>query len=98
MATEIYIPIACSVYDVLEASAVKNASIRLDIKHENETVHRDAKILDLFSKDKTEFLKAKDINTNEEFTLRLDAINLITDLATKKKYSPRACSMDFTYS
>jgi transcriptional antiterminator Rof (Rho-off) len=86
-----YIPISCSVYDVLEASAVKNSSVRLAIQKENAVLHRDVKILDLFSKDKIEFLKAKDVNTNEEFTLRLDTIKLITDLSTDRVYSPQAC-------
>ena len=86
-----YTPISCSVYDVLEASAVKNAAVRLEIQNDNEVVSCDVRILDLFSKDKTEFLKARDINTNEEFTLRLDAINLITELATNRVYSPKGC-------
>jgi len=86
-----YTPIACSVYDVLEASAVKNTSVRLEIQSDVGVVHRDVKILDLFSRDKTEFMRARGVDTSEEFTLRLDAINLITDLATNEVYSPKAC-------
>jgi transcriptional antiterminator Rof (Rho-off) len=91
MPTPDYSPIACSVYDVLEASAVTNSMVLLEIQNDNRVEIRTVKILDLFSRDKMEFLKAKDSNTDEEFTLRLDAINLITDLATNKVYSPQAC-------
>jgi transcriptional antiterminator Rof (Rho-off) len=91
MVSENYIPIACSVYDLLEASAVRHVVVRLEIQNDNGVVFRDVRILDLFSKDKIELMRAKDINTNEEFTLRLDAISLITDLTTNKVYSTKAC-------
>lgn len=86
-----YTPISCSVYDFLEAAAVTRATVRLEVRSEPNLLSRDVKILDLFSKDNAEFLKARDINTNQEFTLRLDAINLITDLATNRTYSPLSC-------
>lgn len=91
MRNDNYTPISCSVYDFLEAAAVTRAVVRLEMRSESNLQSRDVKILDLFSKDNAEFLKARDINTNQEFTLRLDAINLITDLATNRTYSPLSC-------
>lgn len=89
--TGTYKPIACSVYDVLEASAVKRQLLRLEMQSHNGIIVRSASVLDLFSKDKTEFLKGKDSSTGEEFTVRLDQILFITDLATNTVYSPRTC-------
>ncbi|MEK7248923.1 MAG: hypothetical protein AAB209_00730, partial [Bacteroidota bacterium] len=64
MSTTDYTAFACSAYDVLEASAAKNASVRLEIQSDVGVVHRDVKILDLFSKDKTEFMRARDVDTS----------------------------------
>lgn len=86
-----YKPIACSVYDVLEASAVKRSIVLLEILDGSTTRNRKAKILDLFSKEKVEYMKALDTESNEEFVIRLDAIRLITDLASTIVYSPSAC-------
>jgi len=86
-----YKPIACSVYDVLEASAVKRSIVLLEILDGSTTRNRKAKILDLFSKEKVEYMKALDTESNEEFVIRLDAIRLITDLASNIVYSPSAC-------
>ncbi|MBX2993111.1 MAG: hypothetical protein KF749_18315 [Bacteroidetes bacterium] len=89
--TGTYKPIACSVYDVLEASSVKRQLLRLDIRSSNGIIVRNVYVLDLFSQDKTEFLKGKDSSTDEEFAVRLDEILLITDPATNTVYSPRTC-------
>ena len=86
-----YTPIACSLYDVLEASSVKHSLVRLEIQTDKDVSLCDVRILDLFSKNKIDFMKAKNVDTNEEFALRLDSINLITDLATNKVYSLKGC-------
>jgi transcriptional antiterminator Rof (Rho-off) len=87
-----YTPIACSVYDLLEATVVKNAVIRIETASHDEIRSQDVRVVDLFSKDRAEYMKAVDISSNQEFTLRLDEILLITDPATKKIYSPISCS------
>jgi transcriptional antiterminator Rof (Rho-off) len=84
-----YIPIACSFYDVLEASAVTDALVRIELAGNSGI--RDVRILDLFSRDKAEFMRANDATTNEEFTVRLDQIDLITEVASGKRYSARSC-------
>jgi predicted DNA-binding transcriptional regulator YafY len=47
--------------------------------NEGELVERRLHVIDLFSKDKAEFLNATDQSTGERFTLRLDRIGQITD-------------------
>ncbi len=87
-----YTPISCSAYDVLESSAVKQTTMRIDfVDTAGKTQSKTVRIHDLFSKDKIEFLIARDAESGEEITLRLDKIVLITDLATKTAYTPTAC-------
>lgn len=87
-----YTPISCSVYDVLEASAVKKAILRIDfLTSEGIVASRTVTVRDLFSKDRAEFLVAVDTDSGSEFTLRLDKIQLISDLASKTVYSPNVC-------
>jgi transcriptional antiterminator Rof (Rho-off) len=86
-----YKPISCSVFDVLEASAMKHVTLRLGIENGHERVQRDVKVLDLFSKEKVEYMLAKAIDTGQEITLRLDNIVYITDLTSNTTYFPRQC-------
>lgn len=87
-----YTPISCSAYDVLEASAVKKAILRIDfLTSEGVIASRTVTVRDLFSKDRAEFLVAVEEESGNEFSLRLDKIQLITDLATKTVYSPNVC-------
>lgn len=91
MKTE-YTPIACSVYDLLEAAAVKQTPLRIDFTDLHGTLQsRTVKVRDLFSKEKAEFLTAQDSDSGEILTLRLDTIRLVTDPATKATYSPTVC-------
>lgn len=65
-----YKPIACGLYDELELRALRKQKINLTFQNdinENETI--ECVIIDLFSKDKTEFLK-----TNDGKIIRLDDI------------------------
>ncbi len=65
-----YKPIACGLYDELELRALRKKTIKLTFqndKNENETI--ECVIADLFSKDKTEFLKTIDGNI-----IRLDDV------------------------
>ena len=65
-----YKPIACGLYDELELRALRKQTVSLvfiNDKDENETIQ--CTITDLFSKDKTEYLK-----TNESQVIRLDNI------------------------
>jgi Rho-binding antiterminator len=56
-----YKPIACGLYDELELSALRKQPVKLAfINSKNQTEIIECIIVDLFSKDKTEFLKADD--------------------------------------
>ncbi len=82
-----YKPIACSLYDVIEAAAVRRAALDVRIKNEFGESELTLTVLDLFSRDKQEFLKAEDRSTGKEIILRLDQVLLLTDRATGKEYS-----------
>ena len=65
-----YKPIACGLYDELELRALRRQTVCLvfiNDKNENETIQ--CTITDLFSKDKTEYLK-----TDEDHIIRLDNV------------------------
>mgnify|MGYP002389478846 CR=1 FL=1 len=65
-----YKPIACGLYDELELRALRKQKITLKyLNDKNETEIIECIIADLFSKDKTEFLK-----TTESKIIRLDDI------------------------
>jgi Rho-binding antiterminator len=65
-----YKPIACGLYDELELRALRKQKITLKyLNDKNETEIIECIIADLFSKDKTEFLK-----TTEGKIIRLDDI------------------------
>lgn len=56
-----YKPIACGLYDELELRALRKQKITLKfLNDKNETEIIECVIADLFSKDKTEFLKTTD--------------------------------------
>ena len=65
-----YKPVACGLYDELELRALRKQTVCLvffNDKNKNETIQ--CTIIDLFSKDKTEYLK-----TNEGLVIRLDNV------------------------
>jgi len=65
-----YKPIACGLYDELELRALRKQKINLlFINDNNENESIDCVIADLFSKDKTEYLK-----TDNDRIIRLDNI------------------------
>ncbi len=86
-----YTPISCSAYDVLEAAAVAHTPLRLTSRTPEGTTVRDTYVVDLFSQEKVEYVKLQDLHTREELVLRLDALELITDMRTNAIYSPIAC-------
>lgn len=79
-----YQPIACSVYDLLEAAALHRKALRLRI----EGITREYVIRDVFSKGKEEFVVGFEAEMDEESTIRLDKIDLIIDPTDKKSYFP----------
>lgn len=75
-----YKPIACGLYDELELRALRKQIVNilfLNDKNENELI--ECVITDLFSKDKTEYLK-----TDKEITIRLDNIIEIDNIIFNK--------------
>ncbi len=82
-----YKPIACSLYDVLEAAAMKGRVLRLTI----DGVQRDVTIRDVFAKGPEEFLIAVDKATGDQETIRLDRIEFITDLSSGATYVSDRC-------
>jgi transcriptional antiterminator Rof (Rho-off) len=86
-----YIPISCSAYDVLEAAAVKRSPLRLATRSDAGRAARDVYVLDLFAREKVEYALFQDAATHEEFVLRLDEIERITDLNSNVVYSPKSC-------
>lgn len=65
-----YKPIACRLYDELELGALRKQKVTLTfLNDDGETETIECIITDLFSKDKTEFLK-----TTDERIIRLDDI------------------------
>ena len=65
-----YKPIACGLYDELELRALRKQKVSLAFLNDNgETETIECIISDLFSKDKTEFLR-----TTDERIIRLDDI------------------------
>ncbi len=58
---KLYKPIACGLYDELELRALRKQKLTLTfLNDKNETEIIECVIADLFSKDKTEFLKTTD--------------------------------------
>lgn len=69
-----YQPIACSIYDELELLAMRKESITLTYKEEGKEITIKTLIVDLFTKEKEEFL----VIENKQ-VIRLDNILLIND-------------------
>lgn len=82
-----YKPIACSLYDILEAAAMKGRILRLTVGG----AQRDVTIRDVFAKGAEEFLIAVDKTTGDQETIRLDRIELITDLSSGTVYTSDRC-------
>jgi glycosyltransferase A (GT-A) superfamily protein (DUF2064 family) len=65
---------------MLERAAVLHSIVTaLILEHDGNVVEREFKVIDLFSKEKAEFLKAIDLGTNETVTLRLDHLVQLGD-------------------
>ncbi len=86
-----YTPISCSAYDVLEAAAVQHSRLRLTTSSAGGKVTREVYVLDLFARENVEYASLRDAATREEFVLRLDEIELITDPKTNVVYAPQSC-------
>ena len=77
-----YKPIACGLYDELELRALRKQKVNLSIineQNDNETIS--CIIADLFSKDKTEYLKTLDGRI-----IRLDNIIEMDNIIFNKNY------------
>lgn len=82
-----YRPISCSLYDVLEAAALKKRMLTLTIDGQELTLVID----DVFARGKEEFLDGTNPLTNKNYHLRLDAIQEILDPSVGKTYLPDQC-------
>ncbi len=85
-----YKHIPCSLYDALEAAALRGAHVALRTTEE-EGQERIIRVVDLVSRDKQEFLVARDAETDEELLVRLDAVVSVTNISTHITYSGHAC-------
>ncbi|HEX9252835.1 MAG TPA: hypothetical protein VF870_11375 [Ignavibacteriaceae bacterium] len=78
--TKEYKPIACGLYDELELRALRKKPVKLTItNNKNQTEIFECIIVDLFSKDKTEFLK-----TGDGKIIRLDDVVELDDIIFNK--------------
>ncbi len=82
-----YIPISCSVYDVLEVAAMKKRRLIFTIGG----IEQELLVLDVYARGKEEYLEGVDPLTNIPHILRLDTIESLFDPVDQKLYSPKAC-------
>lgn len=79
---KLYKPIACGLYDELELRALRKQKLTLTfLNDKNETEIIECVIADLFSKDKTEFLK-----TTDGRIIRLDDIVELDNILFNKSF------------
>jgi transcriptional antiterminator Rof (Rho-off) len=64
---------------VIESAAFHHATIEAIINKDGQIAERILTLLDVYSENKQEFLKAKDVSSGELLTLRLDDILQLTD-------------------
>ncbi len=79
-----YRPISCSVYDLLEASAVRHKVLELTIEGTRDRFQ----IVDVFAKGNEEFVVVSRVADRERKTIRIDTIEMIVDLSDNKSYLP----------
>lgn len=82
-----YKPLPCSLYDVLESSAVLKTPVVLVLEDGQLVV----KIKDIFARGSEEFLTAVEMKSGAEHLLRLDVIRQIIDPTTNRTYSSDQC-------
>lgn len=85
-----YTPIACSVYDELEAAAVQNISVEITFNGMRKILC----IQDLRTKDQAEYLIGRDTETGEEVVLRLDLVDEYVNAQTKKPLGNTRCQAE----
>jgi len=76
-----YTPIACGLYDELELRALRKQKVKITFindKSENQSI--ECIIIDLFSKDRIEFLK-----TSDDKVIRLDDVLELDNIIFNKK-------------
>ena len=83
-----YTPIACSLYDSLEAASIRKTPIEIRFNGMDKTIL----IKDLRTKDQAEYLIGLDTQTGEELVVRLDRIDAYIDPKTKKPLSTEQCT------
>ena len=74
--TTVYQPISCNLYDYLEQAATRRHTVRLELDEGGEMRLVEGIILDLFVKDKVEYLR---LDIGKE--IRLDHINTFNGIA-----------------
>ena len=82
-----YIPISCSVYDVLERAALHKKQLHL-VLAEKEL---DVVVQDVFAKENAEYVLCAETEKGTVLTLRLDTIQSIVDPLDGKKYMSNRC-------
>lgn len=83
-----YKPIACSLYDSLEAAAVKNSPIEIIFNGMDKIIL----VKDLQTRDQAEYLVGSDTQTGEEVLVRLDQVEAYIDPKTRKPLASQQCT------
>ncbi len=83
-----YKPIACSLYDWLEASVVKKRAVEIRFNGATKTIQ----IKDLQTRDQAEYLIGVDMETGNTLTVRLDQVEAYLDAVTKEPLATSECS------
>jgi transcriptional antiterminator Rof (Rho-off) len=86
-----YVPISCSLYDVLEAAAVRGTPLVLVLADGDGRREVHGRVSDLSSRDGAEFLVVKADGSGERSEIRLDALLEIVDAAERKVYRSDRC-------
>jgi transcriptional antiterminator Rof (Rho-off) len=83
-----YTPIVCSLYDSLEAAAIRKTPVEIRFNGIDKTIL----IKDLQTKDQAEYLVGFDTQTGEELVVRLDRVDAYIDPNTKNPLATRQCT------
>ena len=83
-----YKPIACSLYDSLEAMAVRKIPIEIRFSGMDKIIL----IKNLQTRDQAEYLIGSDTQTGEEIVVRLDQVEAYVDPKTNKPLATEQCT------
>ena len=82
-----YTPVSCSMYDELEAAALKKLPIEITLNGTRKILS----VKDLVTRDQAEYLIAHDVETGQEVVIRLDLVEEFRDARTKKPLGSLTC-------